>query len=237
MSCWQFVPLDILTSLLPYFDFDTPEEIEAFTADPYIHFRLCEDSSAKTYFWRYLFTRKLSEELPKIPEISLKERYIKYLTVKRDLKVKELEEKERNVSSPIRNEIYSLIFSLYLMEFLRFAGESGYELLFQNLIELYINQIKPGKVLPWASQYGFITTVQYLNKYIQIFKIRVDPLVYIDSMALAVKYGHLDVVKFLMERDELRTRTIIELMLELATRHDRDDIAEYLRNLLADIDS
>ena len=202
MSYWQFVPLDILTSLLPYFEFETLEEIEAFTADPYIQSRLCQDENG--HFWRYLFTQKLSEKLPK-SGISLKERYIQYLETKSSVGIPEM------------------FWDINVDNLLKFAGTANYEILFQTLIESH--SICPDTMLYRSSGYGFLTTVKYLDS---VYRSIIHPYAYDIALNEAAKYGRLDVVRYLISSEGTYIHCDDDQALFSATIHGHLEVVKYL---------
>ena len=242
MSYWQFVPFDILTSLLPYFDFETLKEIEAFTADPYIHSRLCQD---ETYFWRYLFTHKLSVKLP-TSDISLKERYIEYLAVKRNCK-----------DAGITLGLMSLDNELETL--LNFAANSGYEVLFQKLIEVHLKDMYIGQAFIMAAECSFVATMKYLHEHhkvhmsshthsislvaaaekgnFEIIKCLAEFGTNVhafndEALLHAVMGGYLNIVKYLLEYDEKTVRSNIEAALRSAYSSGHVDIQQYLKKYL-----
>ena len=80
MSYWEIVPFDILTSILPYLDFDDPKIIEKLSGDEYLKRRLqIEDPNG--HIWKYIYTQKLSRDIPIGSDLI--SAYNFYITIKR----------------------------------------------------------------------------------------------------------------------------------------------------------
>lgn len=76
-SYWENVPFSTLVSMLPYIMYTYQDNIDRLCADPILSQRLqCEDPNG--FLWEYLYTHKLSRNLPVSLVPSLKDRYYEY---------------------------------------------------------------------------------------------------------------------------------------------------------------
>ena len=133
-SCWETVPFDIVTSLLPYLDLDNSENILALSGDPYLDAKLCQDPNG--ILWKYLYTHVLSETLPSSLTPTLKERYYTYRGIK------------------------GTCHTSYLATW---SCQRGYEIVIRNLVNRkLVTDEKCREILCFAAMNGHLNIVKYL---------------------------------------------------------------------------
>lgn len=227
MSYWEVVPFDILTSILPYLDFDDSMIIHQLSGDECLKRRLQIENS-NGHIWKFIYTQKFSRHLPIQSKISLEQRYCEYLDNRENL---------------------------HNYDLLTYAAQKGYEILVERLMDFGVRL--SSHPLNAASIHGHLHIVKYFVEYGQNRNIYVNYetavfracqhghleivkyLFYLypqeqelKNLALlsASKYGFIDIVKFLInERADIHTNDNTALM--SAIREGHLDIAAYLRSL------